>query len=371
LSISPSANVGIKTSAPAYALDVAGTVCASTIFTSSIGIGTIAPAYPLDVYSSSNNYAVRIQNSNTGGSAGGLYIQKTTGGGLGLSVDVTGSYGNCATFLGGRIGVGTTAPGYTLEIAGTAAVSSLTLTGHVNNVQPLQINGQNSSGANAIQYIFYLQPTAGGGIQPSTLSLYSYRGDGTYVTGIMAISPTGNIGLNTNPTSYKLDVNGTARVSTLYIGATVSTTIYKLYVESDSAAKPGTNTWTIASDERIKKNIISANLELCYSTIKSLPLRYFEWDSDFYDSNVIRDRHHIGFVAQEVKQYFPKSVDIIDNLNNFSNFHTLNVDQIYKAHIGATQRLAQLMEIQQSTIYGQQILLDAQQSSIAGILARI
>ena len=138
----------------------------------------------------------------------------------------------------------------------------------------------------------------------------------------------------------------------------------------DSAAKPTTNTWTITSDQRIKKNIEDATFEICYENLKSLRLRRFEWDPEYYDDTVTKDRHALGFIAQEVKMTFPKAVDIhektdfnvkqydasgnviMDNMTNLpktltktlENFHCLNTDQIDKSHIGATQLLMQKVE---------------------------
>jgi hypothetical protein len=170
-------------------------------------------------------------------------------------------------------------------------------------------------------------------------------------------------------TATSQDVTGFLNASTIYarrafIGANVSSTTYSLALDADSAAKPATNTWTIASDERIKCNIVAADNEICYSTLKTLPLRHFEWSSNYYTEEQVRDRHALGFIAQEVKPYYPKAVDIIPEYYGLSNFHTLNVDQIYKAHIGATKQLMWMVERQQAVI-------EEQQSTIAGILARL
>ena len=139
--------------------------------------------------------------------------------------------------------------------------------------------------------------------------------------------------------------------SSLYIGPTPSTVSYSLQLGTDSAAKPATTTWTIASDARIKKDVQSADLEQCYDALRGVPLRYFEWDPIVYNSEVTRDRHCLGFIAQEVVPYFPKSVDVIDSCYGFSSFHTLNTDQLYKAHIGATKKLMNVVEAQEERIF--------------------
>jgi hypothetical protein len=144
-----------------------------------------------------------------------------------------------------------------------------------------------------------------------------------------------------------------ARISTINanaIGIGTVNPVYRLQLSTDSAAKPTTNTWTVSSDERVKKNIVPADTNICYSTLRTIPLRYFEWDPEYYGPTVTPDRHSLGFIAQEIKPLFPKAVDIIPEYQNLSSFHTLNVDQIYKAHVGATQQLMAVVEAQQSTI---------------------
>jgi hypothetical protein len=145
---------------------------------------------------------------------------------------------------------------------------------------------------------------------------------------------------------------------------------FRLQLDIDSAGKPTTNTWTIISDERIKKNVVDADLGICYENLKSMRLRRYEWDPEYYDDSVTKDRHALGFIAQEVKTKFPKAVDVVpiktfdikqyDLSGNvildeethlpktitktLENCHSLNTDQIEKTHIGATQMLIQKME---------------------------
>ena len=136
---------------------------------------------------------------------------------------------------------------------------------------------------------------------------------------------------------------------------------YQLQLSTDSAGKPTTNTWTISSDQRIKKGIEDADLAICYDNIKSLRLRRFEWDPEYYDGSITQDRHALGFIAQEVKERFPRAITI-EPLKEFEiktrdnegyiktetktleNFHSLNTDQIDKSHLGATQMLIKKVE---------------------------
>jgi hypothetical protein len=221
--------------------------------------------------------------------------------------------------------------------------------------------------------------------------------------------------------------------STLIIGS-ASPATYKLELTTDSAAKPTTNTWTVTSDKRIKEDIVPADLDICYSTMKVLRLKYFKWSDNIYNEEVTRDRHNLGFIAQEVLPLFPKSVDIqpykqfmkmstfmiskneyIDNyiystitihdetetedetktitfissihqpvistiistftstliIAEFNNFMSLNVDQIYKMNIGATQKLMNLVDSQAfelSTMKSQMSNMDANISTLISMI---
>lgn len=109
-------------------------------------------------------------------------------------------------------------------------------------------------------------------------------------------------------------------------------------LNQDAAFKPATNTWTIASDSRIKQNIESANLETCYSNVKQLQLRRFEWGQAM--SETTNDKKVLGFIADEVENIFPKSIKHTQAFG-YDDLKTLNSDQIYIAMFGALQKVIQ------------------------------
>jgi len=96
------------------------------------------------------------------------------------------------------------------------------------------------------------------------------------------------------------------------VGIGTVTPNYKLEVVSDSAGKPGASgLWTVVSDKRIKKDIVLADLDRCYEIVKKLPLKYFGWDDGVYNEENVKDRHSLGWVAQDVQKVFPKSTNPI------------------------------------------------------------
>ena len=69
---------------------------------------------------------------------------------------------------------------------------------------------------------------------------------------------------------YTFDVNsGIGNFSNIIIqkiNSTGSVPAYALVLMSGDAYKPSGTTWNVASDIRIKENIVDANLFMCYNT---------------------------------------------------------------------------------------------------------
>lgn len=128
--------------------------------------------------------------------------------------------------------------------------------------------------------------------------------------------------------------NGTRR-----IGLSRSDALHPLDLGTDFARKLTTTTWLVDSDQRVKENIEDADLDLCYNNVKNMNLKRFKWKEEFYPE--VTDRNSVGFIAQEVEQFFPKSVLKADEeVNNqfISDFRSLDADQIYKSMYGGLQK---------------------------------
>ena len=126
----------------------------------------------------------------------------------------------------------------------------------------------------------------------------------------------------------------------LGIGKTPGT---QLDLSTDSARKLTTTTWATGSDERIKEDIELANLDVCYETVKSIPLKRFAWKDSYAPADIQNDRRQLGFIAQDVETIMPKAV-MQSAENGFDDFRTLNTDQLLKASWGALQRVMQKLE---------------------------
>ena len=107
----------------------------------------------------------------------------------------------------------------------------------------------------------------------------------------------------------------------------------------------GTASWTTTSDRRIKENIERASYDKCYESINKLELNRFNYINGF--NTVNRDITQLGFIAQEVKEIFPKSVFeniyINDNIN-ISNLHSIDITQINYSLYGAVKKLIEKVD---------------------------
>ena len=108
--------------------------------------------------------------------------------------------------------------------------------------------------------------------------------------------------LQTNSTAVLVLKNGGN------VGIGDSSPSYQLELSTNSAAKPTSTLWTVPSDERLKDNIELADLDVCYDIVQNLPLKRFKWKEDVYTEEQTDDRSVLGWIAQDVKSVFPKSV---------------------------------------------------------------
>ncbi len=111
-------------------------------------------------------------------------------------------------------------------------------------------------------------------------------------------------------------------------------------------------------DRAVKHEITQANLQQCYENLKKLQLHHYTYSDIMVERK--NDRHQIGFLSDEVKQIFPKSVyDMPFKAGPLKSIQTINYEQIHMTHLGTTQLLLQKIEEQQSTIQSLQNTLQS------------
>jgi hypothetical protein len=118
----------------------------------------------------------------------------------------------------------------------------------------------------------------------------------------------------------------------------LSAPTFQLDLSTDKARKLSTTTWTTGSDRRIKSDIQSANLARCVDIVDSLDLKYFKWDIPGVAGPT--DSHSLGWIAQDVKEFFPNSVRQTQDYG-FDDFHNLDSDQLIKTMYGALKKMCE------------------------------
>ena len=240
----------------------------------------------------------------------------------------------------GYVGIGITNPGYPLTVNGEARASQFsTTTGYF-------YSSLSSSGTTFV------------GSAPGTnIQIWSGSAD----TRIFSSSGT--------PINFGVNSSGSSAGNNVGIGLTGPS--YQLDLSTDGARKLTSTTWLTGSDQRIKTDIQSANLQMCYDTVKSIDLKYFKWNFPTESNVVPDDKHSLGFIAQEIQKVFPNAVSE-SNSYGYTDFLSLNTDQILKAMYGALkQTMADKEALEQSlaTVQAETAGLAAQLQSIEQRLA--
>ena len=132
-----------------------------------------------------------------------------------------------------------------------------------------------------------------------------------YKDGTSIYRTSGNVGIGNTAPQYSLHVHG------------------GVYAGQGGTTGNGTTVWTSTSDSRMKDNIFKASYKECYDIFKKIELYRYNFKPGHVNSN---DRNQLGFIAQEVQQQIPNSVEPRSiRLSSGVYIHdilTLNVTQI-------------------------------------------
>jgi len=132
-----------------------------------------------------------------------------------------------------------------------------------------------------------------------------------YKAGTSIYRASGNVGIGNTAPQYSLHVEG------------------GVYAGEGGTTGDGTTVWTSTSDSRMKDNIFKASYKECYDIFKKIELYRYNFKPGHVNSN---DRNQLGFIAQEVQQQIPNSVEPRSiRLSSGVYIHdilTLNVTQI-------------------------------------------
>ena len=121
----------------------------------------------------------------------------------------------------------------------------------------------------------------------------------------------------------------------------------------------GTAVWSIGSDRRIKENIEDASYERCYESMRRLELRRFSYKEGY--NRVNRDRVQLGFIAQEVRDIFPKAITAREYKGEFMSLEdmlSIDLSQINYTLYGAVKRLMEKGEVVERRIERMERMLE-------------
>ena len=137
----------------------------------------------------------------------------------------------------------------------------------------------------------------------------------------------GYVGIGTTSPEYNLDVRG------------------NIYSSTGGLTQSGLTTWTVLSDRRIKENIVKASYEKCLENVNKIELYNFNFKDNCVNTN---DKHQLGFIAQEVREVYPKAVEvnkmILNTNETIDDILTLNTTQIDYTLYGAVKNLIEKID---------------------------
>jgi hypothetical protein len=148
------------------------------------------------------------------------------------------------------------------------------------------------------------------------------------IVGNLTVSNVGGPGSANTTNVLRVDATSNS------VGILTNTPAFNLEVIGN-AIKATSGAWITSSDARVKEEIEDANVEICKETFEKIPLRHFAWSNVTPESAL--DRHTLGWIAQEVKPYFPNAIHY-GSRYGYPNFHFLNYDQLIKNMYGVLQR---------------------------------
>jgi len=342
-----------------------------------------------------NGYTYGIYGNSTGGllPCYGVYGVSTNGTGVYGSGGTWGGYFNGNGYFAGNVGIGTTAPGYKLDVWGSAwnNIARIYSTGGSSGLDFFDTNGtrrgvvySDSSGFGLLNNgtswavrvnqgtdTIYMPGSVGIGTATpgKKLSIVTAAGGNLELTDTSASAGTknkyidswqGNItigSLNDDHTfkaeHMKIDWNGKVYIDSLkgnyYNGSS------PLGVNNDGSIFAG----TAGSDIRLKKNIVSISEQLnVLESLKKLRGVYFYWNTSLEKTKNYGVQRNIGMIAQEVEPVIP---EVVGTGND--GYKSLNYPEL-------TGFLIEVCKAQQKEIEGQQKEIDGLKSRLNKLESR-
>jgi hypothetical protein len=401
----PSGGAGTVTSVGSGAGLTGGPITTSgTLSLNTAAVSNCTDSYNSKIiWDSTNNRLTCATDQNSGGTITGSgstnYVSKFT------------NYYNIGSSIiydnGTNVGIGTASPGAKLDVNGNINVGGGTITGlsgigGAGNVSTGWYSDSTNLAARFPSGDFYVQSSGGGttylrsgaifgGTQIATGDLTVSNGgivtgstsNGLRMDSISIKTTYSNLRISAGSGSYfnilpngvnisdwtggiSASINDSGLIYSSYrIGIGVTGPTYQLQLSQDSAAKPGTNTWTVASDERLKTDVrpFSDGLD----TILGINPVWYKYNGK--GGFPADGKDNIGVIAQDIQKVAPYTVSTFYsklNPTDATNTELLNFNSgdLTFVTINAIKEL-------NNKDYEQQKQIDNQQKQINSLIQEI
>lgn len=127
------------------------------------------------------------------------------------------------------------------------------------------------------------------------------------------------------------------------VGIGISAPTFQLHLSTDAAAKAGSQTWTVASDSRLKKNVteFTDGLEL----LKQIRPVRFQYNGEAGIET--GDKQFVGIIAQEMQKVAPYTIDTFthqDSLGNKTEYLDYDANAVTYILINSVKEQQQVIE---------------------------
>lgn len=259
-------------------------------------------------------------------------------------------------FIGGNVGIGTSAPVAAFQVEGGVGYQRFLGTNTTNNwiIQGGRTAAEMDMGVVGSGF-------ANSGLSGSVTGDFWIKSDaGNFLQGTFG---NGYLGLFTN-NQRRMSILPNGRVG---IGTTNPGGLFELSV--NEGRKPSTNTWTVTSDERLK-NIHGAYTKGLNEILALNPVvyNYKNVGERIFDPKVLATEA-VGFSAQQVQQIFPEAVGVDDD--GYLNF---DIHAILVAYVNAIKELntkIEALEKQNENLSQENTTLHNLVKSVAQLEARV
>lgn len=316
-------NVGIGTTSPVRPLEISGTT-GTSLDTGQVFLRDTT-AQAADV-GSLLQFIGKFTDAGNYATGGGIKSVKDNGvsGNLGfglalLTRDPSSGVKESVRILGnGNVGIGTTSPSSLLEISGTSEAITITDTTTDSGgetfpytIGTINFDSKEGSFGGVGDTIAQIRARMSNEYAASEIAFYTNTNPTDVLTEQMVINKYGYVGIGTTSPGYTLDVAGD-------IGYSGTITDY--------------------SDIRLKENI--TELRTALDKINSMKPVSFQMKNDS------SSKTQLGFIAQDVQEFFPSVISI----NSATGYLGLDYTQLIAPTIKAIQEQQQIISSQNQTI---------------------